>query len=910
MDEYATCGQRVEVFETPVIINARSSVAPGNPPQHCQLVLETTSRDQTYRLQIIIKSVAIKDSSFVLQIYDGEGAYDLLRQIGASSKSTDIIYTKSSFATIILTRPIDVTYSENDFTLEVKGYRDPDEGEPVVGGSRLKPGAIVGIILAILLLIGFAVVLCYMYNTGILNKKRHVGSANQSVVSSKESLNKPASSVSSTSSRKGILGKEDAAFASAFLKSVTTKLPNNGSLSRSGSGKGSYQPRMPPSRAEVKTFSEKDVYEEPISTRRNGKTSSVTFDTRQQGPQFFQRSYTSGPQNGQRSPKSSLAKSKYGVPERCSGHSNASYAEIKDLPDLLHNSRDQETTFTRGSSSQIQRERSLSTALSSESQKSSKKSSQSPRSSLHSTSKDTGNGLTSEGSSQGSLRSESAEKKQHANLLQEIKDFGSNRRETMPNSDLSPKENGKVCGSKNDYTYSIVNKKPKASESSTGTSSDFKIVPEAVITMPSSNEKQGGAPFSLGSPSEQESKPNSIDEDEDENDREVRNIHARTTSLNNDDEFSIGNSYIPEKDKPDVPPVMTNPLVNNAYIRNSINDPSVQRKNAENTNLSGQKHHGKPTPQRRPESRGSTSSHPHYGIPDLVENTPQIPMNDYGFPSAFNAILSRTVKPDPNKTIEYGYHTQTDDANESVSGKAAWYIESAPTKSGPIKTSAFFLQTSQPTQENERVYQNEYSHDPTNQPMTANGKQFGPGHTSTPVNTFQPGGRAIKPKAKPRKHSTTLENSKDRFPLSIPQTESGLSKATPGQKSAVVKSGFDPSTGCQTTQVLWTDSIPDRTDPDPSVDNPCITRKTINRITTRSTYGNLPENPFPLLNQIQMESNEPSFLSPSVVNQPHMLPSSDEISFYTQPSNDRQKMPVIHEGNQKHSNIKDRITVT
>ncbi|CAE1307007.1 unnamed protein product [Acanthosepion pharaonis] len=596
MDELSTCGQKIEVFETPVIINARSSIPPTSRSPYCQVILETTSRDGAYRLQITIKSVAIKDSTFMLRIYDGQGALNLLRQIGTSSKSTDIIYTKSSFATIILTQSTNIKFSENDFTLEVKGYRDPDEDEPVVGGSKLSPGAIVGIILAILLLIGFATVLCYMYNTGIFTKKRSVSS--QSVVGSKESLSKTPSSISSISSKKGYTENEFKDFHSAFLSSISMKVSGNHNHSRSDSGNNqrSSHPKMPPSRAEVKTISDKDVYEEPISTRRFGKTSSVTFDTRQQEPPYFQRSYAGGIQNGQRSPKSSLAKSKYGIPDRSSGHSNASYAEIKDLPDMMSNLKSQETSL-RGSS-QIQKEQRLPSAPRPETQNSYKKSYQSPRSSLHSSSRDTGNDLTSEDSSHLSIRKETAQKKQKAALLKEINTLNSDQKREFSNSDAA--EKGKPC----------------------------------------------------------------------------------------------------EK---------------------------------------------------------------------------------------------------------------------------------------------------------------------------------------------------------------------------VQETEEGLSKSVPGQKSAVVKSGYDPSTGCQTTRVLWTDSIPDPTDPEPGVDNPCITRKTINRITTRSTYENLPENPFPLLNQIQMESNEPSFLSPSVVSQHNMLPSSEwvseiphseEISFYTQSASSRTKVPIIHEANQKHHSIKDRITIT
>lgn len=78
MDELSTCGQKIEVFETPVIINARSSITPSSPSPYCQVILETTSRDGAYRLQITIKSVAIKDSTFMLRIYDGQGALNLL----------------------------------------------------------------------------------------------------------------------------------------------------------------------------------------------------------------------------------------------------------------------------------------------------------------------------------------------------------------------------------------------------------------------------------------------------------------------------------------------------------------------------------------------------------------------------------------------------------------------------------------------------------------------------------------------------------------------------------------------------------------------------------------------------------------------------------------------------------------
>ncbi|XP_059139814.1 uncharacterized protein LOC131927948 [Physella acuta] len=92
-----------------------------------------------------------------------------------------------------------------------------------------------------------------------------------------------------------------------------------------------------------------------------------------------------------------------------------------------------------------------------------------------------------------------------------------------------------------------------------------------------------------------------------------------------------------------------------------------------------------------------------------------------------------------------------------------------------------------------------------------------------------------------------------------------------GQRSVAVKTGTDPKTGVNTTQVVWTDIVPDPTDPKPG-ENPQITRKTITRVTTKSGYAELqPETNILLLD----DGTEPSFLAPSANrSQPAIMPSS------------------------------------
>ena len=66
----------------------------------------------------------------------------------------------------------------------------------------------------------------------------------------------------------------------------------------------------------------------------------------------------------------------------------------------------------------------------------------------------------------------------------------------------------------------------------------------------------------------------------------------------------------------------------------------------------------------------------------------------------------------------------------------------------------------------------------------------------------------------------------------------------PPPGTSLVRYDDDPTSGIKTSQVIWTDSKPDPTDPPPD-SNPQITRKTITRVTTKATTDELPDAPNP-----------------------------------------------------------------
>lgn len=154
----------------------------------------------------------------------------------------------------------------------------------------------------------------------------------------------------------------------------------------------------------------------------------------------------------------------------------------------------------------------------------------------------------------------------------------------------------------------------------------------------------------------------------------------------------------------------------------------------------------------------------------------------------------------------------------------------------------------------------------------------------------------------------------------------------PPPGTSMVRYDDDPTTGVKTSQVIWTDSKPDPTDPPPD-SNPQVTRKTITRVTTKATTDELPDAPNPSLHdmsyrtaqQIQASGAEPSFMSPSgrapalqyptnSIQYASETPERTNASYYSAPRGNKHipgaPGPVIHEAPGRNEAIRDRIIMS
>ncbi|XP_060079425.1 uncharacterized protein LOC132558833 [Ylistrum balloti] len=169
MDSISTCNSKHTIYDFDIVVGAHQSVSSSNPPTSCQVIIEAGYTDTYFMLEIIQESISIADCGFVLNIYNGEGTSGVpLKSLSCGSKSTGVLYTKGRIATFYLRQPRDVFQPTNDFSLRIKAFRDPNAPEVVEGISHLPVGAIVGIVLALVLLIAFIILLCWCFKKGKL----------------------------------------------------------------------------------------------------------------------------------------------------------------------------------------------------------------------------------------------------------------------------------------------------------------------------------------------------------------------------------------------------------------------------------------------------------------------------------------------------------------------------------------------------------------------------------------------------------------------------------------------------------------------------------------------------------------------------------------------------------------------
>lgn len=266
--------------------------------------------------------------------------------------------------------------------------------------------------------------------------------------------------------------------------------------------------------------------------------------------------------------------------------------------------------------------------------------------------------------------------------------------------------------------------------------------------------------------------------------------------------------------------------------------------------------------------------------------------------AAFNTIAPRTTESmgQPEQSFISAFENRAPSAHNSpahVAGKAAWYVHTTPSRKGPVTQGTFVMQTTsrQPSQEELEHRHPGYGEPPAGRfpdyiPSNA-GSSHRPQHPASsstpnshhhraPFNSHQhfspiekaertpygyghgnyPQGRGYdrypdrhaQHPHDPNIHPDNVANPRSAMVRSNPNTsqtptryaEPGTSIFDePGHRAAVMRSGIDPHTGNEVNQVVWTDTIPDPTDPPGP--NPSVTRKTITRITTRAGHGDIPE---------------------------------------------------------------------
>ncbi|GFR61945.1 hypothetical protein ElyMa_001858600 [Elysia marginata] len=242
----------------------------------------------------------------------------------------------------------------------------------------------------------------------------------------------------------------------------------------------------------------------------------------------------------------------------------------------------------------------------------------------------------------------------------------------------------------------------------------------------------------------------------------------------------------------------------------------------------------------------------------------------YGYPSypPYGLIPAGMFAQGVPGTQTYAYAYQTVPPGGMPGQQGAWVVQNTPTAEGNRRT-AYVMEETTGVNEERRDKRN----------LTPESKRKNRQHRD------------------PFKENDRSRKRGDKEPdLSV--VARGAAPPDPGQghRSVAMKSGTDPHTGIHTTQVVWTDTAPDPSDPKPGED-PQVTRKTITRVTTKSGYGVLPAAGDPLM--MLDGEDEPAFLSaskkragpgnkrPAFLEAPSVpsayTPDKENIDFYTGP---------------------------
>ncbi|XP_041350080.1 uncharacterized protein LOC121369214 [Gigantopelta aegis] len=838
MDRYSVCGKEFFVSDNDITLMWPSKVAPANSPLEC-IVFLTSSYTETngrYRLQIIVESLAIKDCGINLDIFNGRGAFgNFIRAIGCSSKSTDIMYSTGRQITVRLSRPSVLYETNNEFVFKIRTYRDADEGGVVFGTLKLTIGAIIGIIIGIVALIVIAVLLGWCYKSGKLNY--YTGRTVDDEVKDSESksdavgINNAALTEKSGSVESGIDYRNQAMWNSMTGSQNSTKLGRN-------------------------------FYQQNATSRFATRGQRIPSEPSQQYSNENQRYY----QNADPRRQSESGNGDY---EKYQYQTENAYGNDAVRLNVERNGSPGGATWRRDDNAAIDRNdpKRSSAGMASQGQ------------TLPPDSKDENVGILKRDDgtrgSRGSRRSTGSNK---ANIKQEDEAEEKDPINRPPSGFF---ENPDAEG----YLYDYDHVKALSDENidpALKPASDKQGYDAFVRDAPGGTRLRSSDRESLrGSKRDAAHKPSTSPRNKKRADGAADDVN--TPELGEQDlESSQMKRYLssdlqsePESEQ------ISNPNLVNAAVRatvpNKTESPSTKKRKKKGGKHGRQKsgdgdHETSdllPPEAYEPVFTTPVSSDPYqpasvpygpYGAPGYGNN--MYPPNQPFLP--FGMMPMTTFVPSQGQTVAYAYQTLPQPGAvptgqpQQVAGQAAWMVQSTPTNEGPVNKTTFMMMQghSTPSEASSRI---------GDSPGDLNNMGH-PAFSSTP-------GTELTPRGRPKfgKHRPGADRPTDPIDMSVIAAGAVPPDPGPGHRSAVMKSGIDPNTGMQTTQVTWTDNIVDPSDPPGP--NPQVTRKTITRVTARSGQGDLPEATSTIINQLAgPEPDEPAFLSPSAIRPEHHAP--------------------------------------
>ncbi|KAK3585831.1 hypothetical protein CHS0354_038356 [Potamilus streckersoni] len=867
------CGQTTQIGDQPVIVKPYREIGDvGNPAMECQLTIESPYQESHYKFSIMVKAATFVDCGMKLYIYNGRGIGSNIRTLGCgtSSASTGTYYSNDAVITLRLTRTSYDYQFGNNFQLEIQLFRDPDAPPDYIGSQKISAGAIVGIVFGILILVAFAILLGWCYKRGKLPcvTKGSTDWGNKH----KEPMTTSYSGGFESVNKVYTNGLTSSDFGSVDKLSNTT-----------GASKSNFDVDDPHFWNAL-TDSNPNAKKDKNNLLRSLSAENVQAKT------YFKKDEPRQENNFQRDNVTRLSNSPARSRARTQGHGNQK-PPAYSAENL--NNRDYEN-LERGEEG------------------------------LNGKRYAYNNNLRGRSASQGNKDGEKDKLRPSSGFFE------------------NPDAEGYM------YDYDHVK-----------TLSSGDVSSEKSPTTPSKK------PVDFGAELRDAIRRNSIkrmNKDAQSNDpggsKESGNQSDSTPTQPPTDEFSkidfsdIGSKKIEPyeiKSESSIPEKLNEPSSNADKLKKeasnmekSESDIEVSPKSKKKKSKSQADNKSRKDTKPEPSEQTSKKSKFHF---HGMESEPAFPPEAYAPIFATDSSLMEHYYPSRQGQAGYppGYDPRFPMAgyppgmhpNMSAyqqAGQAAWFVQATPAG----QKLAFAMSTqnsSEPSKDALENRGNQYSNYPYGTPGSDVSHPGMPGYTSTPYySQHHPGvphgQKHNKSRSKPHgRGGPDAMNNSSLVPagtiLDDPQV--------PPPGSSLIRYGEDPQTGMKTSQVIWTDSKPDPTDPIPEPGGPQITRKTITRVTMQSTKDDLPNAPSPNLHQLSFQTaaqlqreggGDPAFMTPSKGSSgpqayiPQVMyasetPERTNAPFYTNIGVPRPSQggysPVIHEAPRRNQAIRDKI---